>query len=100
MVDPEKLGQLLRFRAPPLHAVEERELAVQQRLAAPRQAQEHVAHAASQLGLLDRHAYGGLLDHVERLADLADLVPTELERWGFMVDIDLLTTLKTLNDAG
>ena len=56
------------------------ELAVHQRLGAAGQAEEDVADVAAQLGLLDGDPDRGLLDGVERLADLADLVVAELQR--------------------
>ena len=59
---------------PPLHGVEQGELAVQQRLAAPGQVAEDVADPVPQPGLVHGRLDGGLLHRVERQPDLADLV--------------------------
>ena len=63
-----------RLPGPPLHRVEQGELAVQQRLAAPGQVAEDVADALPQPGLAHGRFHGGLLHRGERLPDLADLV--------------------------
>ena len=100
MVDAEQLRQFLGVGRPPLHGVEQAQLPVQQGLAAPGQAQEDVADAAAQFGLLDRDAHGGLLHGVERLADLADLVASEVQRWRLGVHVHPLAVLQPLHHPG
>ena len=73
------------------------ELAVQQGLAAPGQAEEDVADAAAQLGLLDRDPHRGLLDRLNAWPDLADLVAAEVQRWRLGVDVDPLAVLQPLH---
>ena len=74
MVDAEQVLELVRLGRAPLHAVQQRQLPVQQRLAAPGQVPEHVADAAAQPGLVDRGLDRGLLHDVERVLNLLDLV--------------------------
>ena len=60
--------------------VEHGELALQQRLVAPRQVAEHVVDALPEPRLVDRGPDGGLPHGVDRLADLADFVAADPQR--------------------
>ena len=81
VIETEQVIQGLGIGGTPLHLVQQRQLTVQQRLAAPGQAAEHVVDAAAKLGLLHRGPDGGLPDQVERLADPSDLVGADPQRW-------------------
>jgi hypothetical protein len=72
----------------------------QEGLAATGQAQEDVADAAAQFGLLDGDPDGRLLDLVECLTHLTDLVATEVERRRLVLDVDPLTVLQPLHHPG
>jgi len=61
VVDPEQLGEFLGVCGATLHRIEQAQLPVQQGLAAPGKAEEDVAYAAAQLGLLDGDPDRGLL---------------------------------------
>ena len=74
----------------PLHPVEQGQLAVQQRLAAPGDVEEDLVEAAPQRRLVDRGLHGGALHLAERLPDLADLVVAVLQRRRLAADVDLL----------
>ncbi|WP_377268922.1 hypothetical protein [Peterkaempfera sp. SMS 1(5)a] len=64
----------------PLHGVDELQLAVHQRLAAPGDVQKDRRDAAAQPGLLHRCLHGGPAGLVEGEADLADLIAAEGQR--------------------
>ncbi|RAO56500.1 hypothetical protein PSN01_03378 [Micromonospora saelicesensis] len=100
VVDPEQVLQLLRVVFAALHRVEQGELAVDERLRASGQAQEDLADVATQVGLLDGGPQRGLLDGVERLADLADLVGAELQRGRLGGHVDLLAAPEPLHHPG
>ncbi len=100
VVEPEELLELLGVGLAALHHVEDGQLAVHQALRSAGQAEQDVADAAAQLGLLGGDADGGALDGVERLAHLADLVVTEVERGRLLGDVDLLALADALDDAG
>ena len=80
VVDPEQVLQLRRVVGPALHPVQQGQLAVQQRLAAAGDVEEHLVEPAAHVGLVDRGVDRGALDLVERVADLADLVLAVLQR--------------------
>ncbi len=67
VVELEQLVQGLRLGLPALHGVQQRELPVQQRLAAPGQVAEHLADAAPHAGLADGRLDGRALHRGERL---------------------------------
>src|ERR1051326_5234197 len=74
VVDAEQFFEVVRVGGAAFHRVEQRELAVQQGLAAPGDVEEHLVEAVPQRGLLDRRRDGGGLPPAERRAELAELV--------------------------
>ena len=74
MVHPEQVVELLRIPGPSFHGVQQRQLPVQERLAAPGQVTEDVADALAELGLPDGRLHRRPLHRGEGLADLADLI--------------------------
>jgi len=90
VVDAEEILEFLRLRRPSLHGVEQRELPVQQGLAAPGQVTEDVTDAAPEPGLPGRGLDRGLLHRRECLPDLADLVGPGRDRRGIGGYVDIL----------
>ena len=100
MVDPVQVLELIRLRLAAFHPVEQRELAVQQRLAAPGDVEEDLVDAAPDVRLLHRGLYGGALHLVERPADLADLV-VAVGQWRRLdVHVDSLAALQPPDHGG
>jgi hypothetical protein len=81
-------------------AFEHRELALQQRLAAPRQVAEHVVDTLPQPRLVDRGPDGGLPHSVDRLADLADFVAADPQRRRLGRDVHALAAAQPAHHRG
>ncbi len=73
VVDAEQVREFLRILGPALHPVQQRELPVQQRLAAPGQVPEHLADALAEPGLAHGRLHRGPLHLGEGVPHLADL---------------------------
>ena len=99
MVEAEQVVEGLRVAGPPFHLVEQGQLAVQQRLAAPGQAAEHVVEPLPQPGLFHGRPDSGLPDQVERLPDPADLVPADLQRRRFGIHVHVLAAPEPGHDV-
>ncbi len=110
-VAPHPGGQVVQLAEPgpdlgrgaaDLELVDHLELALDQALAAPGQVEEHVADAAAQGGLAARDPDRDPVDRVERLGQVADLVPgPDLDRRRRLgLEVDLLAVLEPLHDAG
>ena len=100
VVDAEQVLEFLRIPGPALHRIEQCELAVQQRLAAPGQVAEDLAHALPQPGLPDGGPHGGLLDRGERVPHLADLVGGGRDVRGLGGDVDILAQRQPVHHLG
>nr|BFE76084.1 hypothetical protein GCM10020092_093850 [Actinoplanes digitatis] len=98
VVDAVEVLELVGLGLAPLHAVEQRELAVQQGLAAPGDVEEDLVDTAPDVGLLDRRLHGRALHLVERAAELADLVAAVLHGRGLDLDVDRLAALQSPDD--
>ena len=99
VVEAEKVVEGLRVAGPALHLVEQGQLAVQQRLAAPGQAAEYVVESLPQPGLFHSRPDSGLPDQVERLPDPADLVAAHLQRRRLGVHVYVLTAPEPGHDV-
>jgi hypothetical protein len=100
VVDAEQVLEFLRLPGPAFHRVEQGELAVQQRLAAPGQVPEDVADALAQPGLAHGRFHRGLLDRVERLPDLPDLVRGGGQLGRLSGYVDVLVYLRAAAPSG
>src|SRR5262249_2091329 len=100
MVDAVQVLEFLGLARPALHAVEQGELAVQQRLAAPGQGPEHVAYAATELALADGRLHRGSLYRVERLPDPPDLIGARRELRCLRGHVHVLARAQPLHNAG
>jgi len=74
MVEPEQVLEPLRVLLVALQPVDEGELLVDQRAAAPRQRLEHVGLLQLQPGLLAGQQHGLLVQFVDGVGDLPDLL--------------------------
>ena len=72
---------------------------MQQHLVAACEVDEHLGDAAPQVRLLDGCLDGGALERVERLADLADLVPFVVQARCLGLDVDLFACGEPAHDA-
>ena len=100
VVDAEQILEFLRVPRPALHRVQQRELAVQQGLAAPGQVAEDLAHALPQPRLPDRGPHGGLLYCGERVPHLADLVGGGRDVRSLGGHVDLLADGQAVHHLG
>ena len=98
VVDPEQLLQLVRVVGAPLHPVEQGQLPVQQRLAAPGDVEEDLVEAVAEVGLVHGGRDRGALHPGERVAELADLVVAVSQRWCLRVDVDRLAVAQPFDD--
>ncbi len=77
-----------------LQGVQLAELHVDQVLALPGDAQDHLLEAAPGVGQFDGGVHGGALRRVERLGDLAEFVAAVVQRRGRRLHVDLLAPLQ------
>ena len=100
VVQAEQVLQFLRVPCSSLHGVQQCELAVQQRLAAPGQVAEDLAHALPQPRLPDGGPHRGLLHRGEGVPHLADLVGGRRDVRGFGGDVDVLAQGEPVHHLG
>ncbi len=100
MVEAEEVGEFLGVLGAAFHGVQQRQLTVQQDLAAAGEVDEDVGDAAPHVGLLDGGLDGGPLQGVEGLADLAQLVGAVVEAGRLGLDVDLLAGGEAAHHAG
>src|SRR5262249_58416446 len=92
MVDAEQLGEVVRIGDAALHLVQQRELPMEQRLATPRDVEEHLVEAVAKLGLVYRGRDCSALYAGERVAELAELVRAVREPSRLLGHVDRLAT--------
>ncbi len=88
MVQLEEVGQLVRVRLAALQLGDERQLALDEALAAAREVGEHRVDVAAEEGLLGGEADGLAVHHVEGVGHVADLVRgVDADRFDGDVDV-------------